>query len=90
MALFASLKWFARRESREISVMALARLFERSEFRSHMKQISDHSLANLSPEAAFFGSFLWHQRNEHKRDGDRNEWRKGILCEFAVTSKKRR
>ena len=30
----ADLKRFSRRESREISVVALARLFERSEFRS--------------------------------------------------------
>ena len=63
----ADLKRFARRKSREVCVMALARLFERSEFRSHMEQISGDSLANLSLEAAFFGSFLWQQRNEHKK-----------------------
>ena len=34
----ADLKRFSRRESREISVVALARLFERSEFRSHTEQ----------------------------------------------------
>ncbi|MBQ2245838.1 MAG: hypothetical protein II324_02160, partial [Selenomonadales bacterium] len=34
----ADLKRFSRRESREISVAALARLFERSEFRSHAEQ----------------------------------------------------
>jgi hypothetical protein len=46
--------------------MALARLFERSEFRSHMKLMSDDVLENLSSEAGFFGSFLCHQRNEQR------------------------
>ena len=38
VVLVADLKRFSRRESREISVVALARLFERSEFRSHTEQ----------------------------------------------------
>ena len=32
-----------------------------------MELMRGDGLENLSPEAAFFGSFLWQQRNEHKK-----------------------
>ena len=62
----ADLKRFSRRESREISVVALARMFERSEFRSHTEQDERRCTRKSFTEDAFFGSFLLQKRNEQK------------------------
>ena len=74
MILYSEISWYysasfgrgcAKRTARRLA-MALARMFERSEFRSHTEQDERRCTRKSFTEDAFFGSFLLQKRNEQK------------------------